>query len=72
MKWSKNNMYKNCECETSEKQIQYKCNCKEKDCSCDQAITFEKEPQAVPFCCGTPMKRVKRNTLVKRGKKNVK
>jgi hypothetical protein len=52
-------MCKNCGCEVSEKKIQYKCDCNEKDCTCDSVIEFEKEPKAVPFCCGAPMKRIK-------------
>ncbi len=35
----------------------YKCQCDD-DCTCP-VIEFDKEPQAVPYCCGGPMKRVK-------------
>jgi hypothetical protein len=59
MKWRIKSMCKNCGCEASGKKIQYKCDCNEKDCACDSVIEFEKEPKAVPFCCGAPMKRIK-------------
>lgn len=51
-------MCKNCECE-EEKAVQYKCNCNEKNCDCDQIIEFDKEPNVTPYCCGVEMKRIK-------------
>jgi hypothetical protein len=44
--------------------IQYQCGCKEKDCTCDSVIEFEKEPKSIPHCCGAPMKRMKLNTKI--------
>jgi hypothetical protein len=52
-------MCKNCDCEDSTLKIQHTCDCKEKDCTCDSVIGFEKEPTAVSHCCGEPMKRIK-------------
>jgi len=52
-------MCKNCGCEESEMKIQYQCDCKDNDCTCNSVIGFEKEPQAIPHCCGVPMKRIK-------------
>jgi hypothetical protein len=39
--------------------IQYQCDCKEKDCTCDSVIEFEKELKSVPHSYGAPMKRMK-------------
>lgn len=50
-------MCKNCGCETSGKPIKYECQCTEDDCNCSN-IEFDKEPEATPYCCGVPMKRV--------------
>jgi len=52
-------MCKSCGCEESEMKIQYECDCKNKDCTCDSVIGFEKEPKSVPHCYGAPMKRIK-------------
>jgi len=52
-------LYKNCGCEESGMKIQYQCDCKENDCTCDSVIEFDEEPKAVPHCCGAPMKRIK-------------
>jgi hypothetical protein len=59
MNWRNLNMCKNCGCEDSTMKIQYKCDCHEKECTCDSVIGFEKEPTEVPHCCGAPMKRIK-------------
>ena len=50
-------MCETCGCSVAEKPVQYKCECSD-DCAC-QVIEFDEEPKAVPYCCGTPMKRVK-------------
>ncbi len=50
-------MCKTCGCGISGKPVQYKCECGD-DCECGM-IEFDEEPKAVPYCCGTPMKRVK-------------
>ena len=39
------------------KPVQYECTCGT-DCECP-VIEFAKEPKAVPYCCGVPMKQVK-------------
>ncbi|MBN1860232.1 MAG: hypothetical protein JW840_02095 [Candidatus Thermoplasmatota archaeon] len=52
-------MCKSCGCEAPTKKIQYQCDCNDKDCTCDSVIGFDAEPQAVPYCCGAPMKRIK-------------
>lgn len=59
MNWRNLIMCKNCGCEDSTLKIQHTCDCKKKDCTCDSVIGFEKEPTAVPHCCGAPMKRIK-------------
>ena len=46
-----------CGCSVGDKPVQYRCECSD-DCSCG-IIEFDKEPKAVPYCCGEPMKRVK-------------
>lgn len=46
-----------CEHVGKPKAVRYKCTC-EDDCGCP-VIEFDKEPQATPYCCGEPMKRVK-------------
>ena len=51
-------MCKTCGCEAGGKKIQYECNCPEEDCNCG-IIEFDKEPEATPYCCGEPMKRIK-------------
>jgi hypothetical protein len=51
-------MCKNCDCKKSDKPIQYKCNCNENECDCG-IIEFDTEPQATPYCCGMPMKKIK-------------
>jgi hypothetical protein len=38
--------------------IQYQCDCKDKDCTCDSVIEFEKKPKAEPHCYDAPMKRI--------------
>ena len=52
-------MCKSCGCESSEKPVQYKCDCKDDECTCESIIEFQKEPNAIPYCCGNPMKRIK-------------
>lgn len=52
-------MCKSCGCETVGKPIQYMCDCKDKECSCDSIIEFDGVPKVVPYCCGVPMKRIK-------------
>ena len=52
-------MCKSCGYEESTMKIQYTCAYKEKECTCDSVIGFEKEPKAVQQCCGAPMKRIK-------------
>jgi len=48
-----------CKCgvKKQEKPVQYKCTCGT-DCKCP-IIEFDKEPEAVPCCCGVPMERIK-------------
>ena len=50
---------KSCSCEASGMKIQYQCDCKDKDCTCDSVIEFEKKPKAEPHCYDTPMKRIR-------------
>ncbi|VVB59697.1 Uncharacterised protein [uncultured archaeon] len=52
-------MCKNCGCEVSGMKIRYQCDCKEKDCTCDSVIEFEKELKSITCCCDAPMKRMK-------------
>jgi len=52
-------MCEHCGCESKEKPVQYKCDCKADECNCNSIIEFETEPTATPYCCGTPMKRIK-------------
>jgi len=52
-------MCKSCCCETVGKPIQYMCDCKDKECSCDSIIEFDGVPKVAPYCCGVPMKRIK-------------
>ncbi len=40
-----------------EKPVVYKCDCD--GCECDGIVGFDSEPEAVPYCCDKPMKRVK-------------
>lgn len=51
-------MCKDCDCIKASKPIQYKCQCKGEDCNCG-IVEFEKEPKAIPYCCGAQMKRIK-------------
>ena len=51
-------MCKSCGCEDRGLKVQYVCDCKDEHCSCDSIIEFKEEPKAVPYCCGTPMKRL--------------
>ena len=51
-------MCKSCGCTDAGKKIQYECQCSEEACSCG-IIEFDEEPQALPYCCGQPMKRIK-------------
>ncbi|UCF49619.1 MAG: hypothetical protein JSU91_07675 [Thermoplasmatales archaeon] len=51
-------MCKTCGCETGNKPIQYECQCSDEECNCG-IVEFDEEPNAVPYCCGTPMKRKK-------------
>ncbi|MCK5547626.1 MAG: hypothetical protein KAI64_01330 [Thermoplasmata archaeon] len=44
-----------CDCKPSGKPVQYKCSTDEKCC----IIEFDDEPNAKPYCCGEPMKRIK-------------
>jgi hypothetical protein len=53
----KNNMCKNCGCSMGDKPVQYQCTCSE-DCEC-AIIEFDTEPNAIPYCCGQPMKKIK-------------
>lgn len=46
-----------CGCSEADKPVQYKCTC-EDDCSCS-VIEFDEDPNATPYCCGQPMKRIK-------------
>lgn len=46
-----------CGCGPGGKPVQYACDCGE-DCGCN-IIEFDEEPGAVPYCCGTPMRRIK-------------
>jgi hypothetical protein len=48
---------KTCGSEITGKAVQYRCDCGD-DCSCG-IIEFESEPDSVPHCCGTQMKRIK-------------
>ncbi len=50
-------MCKMCGCTNTGKPIQYKCDCND-ECSCG-VVEFDTEPNAVPHCCGKPMKRIK-------------
>jgi hypothetical protein len=50
-------MCETCGCKASDKPVQYKCECGD-DCSC-AIIEFDEEPNATPYCCGAPMKRIK-------------
>ena len=45
--------------EASGMKIRYQCDYKEKDCTCDSVIEFEKEPKSISHCCGASMKRMK-------------
>jgi hypothetical protein len=51
-------MCKHCGCKTTEKPVQYKCECEEDECNC-AVIEFDTEPEATPYCCGVPMKKIK-------------
>jgi len=51
-------MCKNCDCKEAGKKIQYECICQNEKCSCG-IIEFDLEPNAHPYCCGEPMKRIK-------------
>ena len=46
-----------CGCGGVNKPVVYKCDCGD-GCECS-AIGFDSEPNAVPYCCGVPMKRIK-------------
>ena len=52
-------MCKSCGCEAIGKPVQYMCDCKDEECSCDSIIEFDEVPKTIPYCCGVPMKRVK-------------
>jgi hypothetical protein len=47
-----------CGCEPTAKPVQYKCDCGDCGDMCS-IIGFDSEPQAAPYCCGAPMKRIK-------------
>jgi hypothetical protein len=50
-------MCETCGCKETGKPVKYECDCGS-DCNCS-VIEFDSEPNAVPYCCGHPMKRVK-------------
>lgn len=50
-------MAETCGCEPAGKPVQYRCDCGD-ECSCT-IIEFDEVPNAVPYCCGTPMVRIK-------------
>jgi hypothetical protein len=52
-------MCKICGCGDLGKPIQYECVCPEEECSCG-IIEFDEEPKSMPYCCGKPMKRIKK------------
>ncbi len=52
-------MCKNCGCGISNRSVQYKCDCKDEDCNCNTIIEFDAVPNKTPYCCDTPMKRIK-------------
>jgi len=52
-------MCSSCGCEAADKLVQFQCACPEEKCTCDSIIEFDTKPQAVPYCCGFPMKRIK-------------
>ena len=51
-------MCKSCGCKAAGKKVQYECVCPDEECSCG-IIEFDEVPNAVPYCCGVPMKRIK-------------
>lgn len=48
-------MCKTCGCKPTGKPIKYQCDCGD-DCKCS-VIEFDSEPNAIPYCCGSPMKK---------------
>ena len=45
-----------CGCQHSKKPVAYKCDCGE-GCECN-IIEFDTLPEAIPYCCCIPMKRI--------------
>lgn len=52
-------MCKDCGCNEAGKPVQYKCDCTDNACTCSSIIEFDTVPNALPYCCGVPMKRIK-------------
>lgn len=50
-------MCETCGCNDSGKPVRYECDCDD-DCKCGM-IEFDSVPDAEPYCCGQPMKRVR-------------
>jgi hypothetical protein len=52
-------MCKNCVCDSNAKPVQYKCDCNDDTCTCEEIIGFDQVPNTTLFCCNVPMERIK-------------
>ena len=50
-------MNERCGCKSGGRPVRYECDCDD-DCKCPR-IEFDSAPDAEPYCCGRPMKRVR-------------